>query len=42
MLTDEEKQSVIQAFNLAIKSSTDSIAAASVLIPILQKIVETK
>jgi hypothetical protein len=39
MLTDEEKQLLHQAFNAAIKSSQDSVAAASVLIPLLQKII---
>lgn len=38
MLTEEEKQNLIQAFNLAIKSSPDAIGASSVLLPLLQKI----
>jgi hypothetical protein len=42
MLTDEEKQLLLQAFNLAIKSSQDSVSAASVLIPLLQKILADK
>jgi HPt (histidine-containing phosphotransfer) domain-containing protein len=38
MLTNEEKQLLHQAINAAIKSSPDAIAAASVLLPLLQKI----
>lgn len=39
MLTDQEKAYLTAAFDTAIKNSQDSIAAASVLLPLLQKIV---
>jgi hypothetical protein len=39
MLTDQEKQYLKQAIDTAIKHSPDSMAAASVLIPIYQKCV---
>jgi hypothetical protein len=40
MLTDQEKKYLASAFDAAIKNTKDSIAAASVLVPLLQKIVE--
>lgn len=40
MLNDQEKQYLHAAIDTAIKHSPDSIAAASVLVPILQKIVQ--
>lgn len=42
MLTEEEKKTLAQAFNLAIKTSDDSLAAASVLLPLLSKILQPK
>ena len=39
MLSEQEKQLIAQAFNAAIKSSPDSMAAAAVLIPLYQKLV---
>jgi len=41
-LTEQEKQYLKQAIDTAIKNSPDSIAAASVLIPILIKCTEDK
>ena len=41
ILTDDEKQLLHKAFDVAIKSSQDSLAAASALIPLFQKIVDT-
>jgi hypothetical protein len=40
MLTEEEKTHLRMAFDVAIKNSPDSMAAASVLIPLLRKICE--
>jgi hypothetical protein len=38
MLTNEEKQLTYKAFNAAVKASEDAIAAARLLIPVLEKI----
>ncbi len=42
MLTEEEKTYLRQAFNAAIKSSADAVAAALVLLPLLDKLLATK
>jgi|LakMenEpi03Aug12_release.lakeMendotaPanAssembly.Ray.scaffolds.fasta_scaffold591671_2 hypothetical protein len=42
MLNEEEKKILVRAFNLAIKASDDALAAASVLLPLLQKITTEK
>ena len=41
-LTEQEMSILKSAFDAAIKSSQDSIAAASVLIPLMQKICDKK
>ena len=40
MLTDQEKKYLAAAIDTAIKNTQDSIAAAGVLVPLLQKIIE--
>lgn len=40
MLTDQEKMYLAAAIDTAIKNTQDSIAAASVLLPLMHKILE--